>query len=396
MSLPAGSGRSRLPVTSRLRRAVWELRTEGGGPAREALAIGLGVFIGCSPLYGLHLIICWVAGWCLQLNRLKMYLAANISNPFVAPVLLLAELQTGAWLRRGEPHSLTLEAVRNLDPWSFGADLIVGSLVVGGVLGAATGIATYLLARAGADDPEFRALAGRAADRYVGTSVMAWEFARGKLKGDPLYRTVLMDSALPSGGTLVDVGCGQGLMLALLAEAADSFKTGGWPASWAAPPVFDRLVGIETRRRVAALAGRALGDAATIIVGDARHHVPKGSRVVLLFDVLHMIPREDQERLLTATAAALDPGGVILVREPDAAAGWRFAAVRMGNGLKAFVTGNWRQTFDFRTLEEWKACFEDLGLEVQARGAGDGTPFANVLFALSVRESAPGRAPRFG
>ena len=394
MSLPADSGRSRLAVTSHLRRAVWELRTEGSGPIREALAIGIGVFIGCSPLYGLHLLICWVAGWCLRLNRLKMYLAANISNPFMAPLLILAELQTGAWLRRGALHPLTLETVRSIDPWSFGADLIVGSIVVGGVLGLVTGLSTYILARSGGGDPFFRSLVQRAADRYVSTSITAWEFARGKLKGDPLYRTVLLQSGLPSGGTLVDVGCGQGLMLALLAEAADSFRNRAWPESWRPPPVFDRLVGIETRPRVATLARRALADAATIVAGDAREHVPQGSRAVLFFDVLHMIPRVDQDRLLAATAAALDPGGTILVREVDAAAGWRFTAVRAGNGLKAFLTGNWRQTFDFRTIEEWTACFESLGLQVRTQGAGEGTPFGNVLFALTVRNGAPATAVR--
>ena len=95
-------------------------------------------------------------GWCLGLNRLKMYLAANISNPFVAPLLILTELQTGAWFRRGELHALTLDTVRNIDPWSFGADLIVGSLVVGGVLGVLSGTATYFMARAGDDDPVVR------------------------------------------------------------------------------------------------------------------------------------------------------------------------------------------------------------------------------------------------
>jgi uncharacterized protein (DUF2062 family) len=376
-------------VTSRLRRAVWELRTEGSGPGREALAIGLGVFIGCSPLYGLHLLVCWVAGWCLRLNRLKMYLAANISNPFMAPALLLTELQAGAWVRRRELHALTIEAVRHIDPWSFGADLIVGSLVVGGVLGVATGLATYFLARSGADDPMFRSLVLRAADRYVSTSITAWEFARGKLKGDPLYRAVLMGGSLPSGGTLVDVGCGQGLMLALLAEAADLHRVGGWPPTVAAPPVFDRLVGIETRQRVAALASRALGDAATIIAGDARRQMPTSSRVVLFFDVLHMMPPADQERLLAATAATLDRDGVMLVREPDAAAGWGFTAVRLGNAMKAFVTGNWRQSFAFRTVEEWTECFERLGLRVKVQSAGEGTPFGNVLFVLTARALVP-------
>jgi uncharacterized protein (DUF2062 family)/2-polyprenyl-3-methyl-5-hydroxy-6-metoxy-1,4-benzoquinol methylase len=390
MTLATDSGRSRFAITANLRRAVWELRTEGSGAAREASAIGLGVLIGCSPLYGFHLLLCWVAGWGLRLNRLKMYVAANISNPFVAPLLILTEVQVGAWLRRGNLHAVTLEAIRNIDPWMFGGDLVLGSLVVGGVLGGVAGAATYFVARGGGDDPHFLDLVRRASDRYITTSITAWEFARGKLKGDPLYRAVLTNCTPPSGGTLVDVGCGQGLMLALLSEAAESFRDGTWPSSWSAPPVFDRLSGIETRKRVAAIARRALGATASIVEADARDHLLCGVRVVFFFDVLHMMPRADQERLLAATAKALEPQGMILVREPDAAAGWRFRAVHVGNRIKALVTGNWRQTFDFRTREEWTACFERLNFQVRQQGTSEGTPFANVLFALTARDRDPG------
>jgi uncharacterized protein (DUF2062 family) len=375
---------------SRLRRVFWDLRTEGAGPVREAAAIGLGVFIGCSPLYGLHLVLCWAAGWCLGLNRLKMYLAANISNPFVAPLLILAELQTGAWIRRGRFHALTVETVRNIDPWSFGADLVIGSLVVGGILGAVSGSLTYLTARAFATDPVFDALAQRAADRYIATSITAWEFARGKLRADPLYRTVLTQCRLPSGGTLVDVGCGQGLMLALLAEAASASRAGTWPKGVSPPPVFDRMVGVEMRRRVASVAARALAERATIVHGDARAHVTGNARVVLFFDVLHMIPARSQQQLLDLTARGLDEEGLIVVREPDASAGWAFAAVRAGNTLKAVLTGNWRQRFHFRTAREWTALFEGLGFSVEQHSTAEGTPFANVLFVLSRTARAPG------
>ena len=109
-----------------------DLRTEGAGPEREAAAIGLGVFIGASPFYGAHLLLCWIIGRLFHLNRLKMYLAANISNPFVAPWLIFSELQTGAWVRRGELHAVTLDAVRGTNPWVFGLDLLAGSVVVGG------------------------------------------------------------------------------------------------------------------------------------------------------------------------------------------------------------------------------------------------------------------------
>jgi SAM-dependent methyltransferase len=191
-----------------------------------------------------------------------------------------------------------------------------------------------------------------------------------------------------SGGTLVDVGCGQGLLLALLAESAAAWRAGHWPAGTPGPPLFDALVGIELRARAAAIARAALGADATIVDADARRELPQRSSAIAFFDVLHMMPAPDQETLLAAAAAALDRGGAILVREPDRAAGWSFAAVRAGNSLKAFVTGNWSQRFHYRTTAEWTGLFERLGFEVDRRGTGEGTPFANELFVLTARERA--------
>jgi uncharacterized protein (DUF2062 family) len=385
------SSETRAPESARgrLRRLIYELRTEAEEPARAAVAIGLGVFVGCLPLYGLHLPICWVLGRVLRLNRLKMYLAANISNPLLAPLLLFTELQAGAWIRRQDFHDLSVETVRTTDPWIFGADLVVGSVVIGVVLGIAIGTATWLTSRSDRGDPTFAAVMRRASERYVSTSITAWEFARGKMRGDPLYRTVLMSNVLPSGDVLVDVGCGQGLMLALLSDAAASWRRGEW-AGAASPPLFNRLIGIDTRPRVAALAERALGGDATILVGDARTLAPPRCSAVLFFDVLHMMPAADQERLVRDMAGALAPDGIMLVREADAGAGWRFQAVRLGNWIKALAIGHWRQTFHFRTAAEWRACFEGAGFQVHARGTGEGTPFGNVLFVLSRRAVVAG------
>ena len=156
---------------SAFRRTFYDLRTEGQGPGREACAIGVGLFIGCSPFYGFHLLLSWVCGRLLGLNRLKMYLAANISNPIVAPVLLFAEIQTGTWLRTGSFLALTLQTIKAITPWQFGADLLLGSTVIGSVLGCAGGLATYLALRGGHPDPLFDTLARRASDRYVGRAL---------------------------------------------------------------------------------------------------------------------------------------------------------------------------------------------------------------------------------
>jgi uncharacterized protein (DUF2062 family)/SAM-dependent methyltransferase len=371
-------------VSIELRRAFMGLRTEGAGAARETAAVAIGIFIGCLPVYGFHLLLCWIAGVALGLNRLKMYLAANISNPLVAPWLLFAEIQIGAWLRRGSFHPLARDYIVATGLTVFGIDAVVGSLFVGAVLSAVAAAGTYSLVRGSRAERPFAELVRRAADRFLDSSITAWEFARGKLRMDPVYRATLSSELLPSGGTLVDVGCGQGLTLALLTEARLAAERGEWPASWPSPPRFDRLVGVETRRRVAAIARRALDRDAEVIEGDARTVALEPARAMLLFDVLHLLPRDDQESLVAAIAARLEPGGVLLVREADPGGGWRFTAVRAGNRLKAFVMGTWRQqSFEPRTETDWRECFMRHGFHVEMRPMGEGTPFANVLFRLT-------------
>lgn len=370
------------------RRLFHGLRSEGAGAGREATAVGVGVFIGCLPFYGFHLLLCWITGWLFGLNRLKIYLAANISNPLIAPVLIFTELQAGAWLRRGSFHALTLQTAKTTDLSEFGIDVLTGSLTLGAALGAALALVTYLSVRGTADEALFLDLVRGASDRYITASIVAWEFARGKLRGDPLYRSTVCGALLPSGGTLVDIGCGRGLTLAILAEARARHSEGRWPAAWSPPPQFDRLIGIEMRARPAAVARKALGSDATIVHGDARATDVGRCRAVLLFDVLHMLPAGDQETLLATVSAALEPGGVALIREADASGGWRFAFVRAGNRAKALALGHWRQPFHFRTADEWIACLASHGLAGQVKPMSAGTPFANVLFRVTVRAGA--------
>jgi hypothetical protein len=364
----------------RPRKVFRDLRTEGAGRGREAAALGLGAFIGCLPFYGFHLLLVAGIGWLLGLNRLRMYVAANVSNPLMAPPLIFAEIQLGAWLRRRDFHDLTIDAVRNTDPWTFGGDLMLGSVVLGAILGVAIVAGTLAaVSHAPPIPPHLEAVFTAAADRYFDQSITAWEFARGKLRRDPIYRATV-EGALPGGGTLVDIGCGQGLTLAVIVEARRAYTAGMWPGS--PPPLFDRVIGIESRARVAAMARRALGESIEIVHAFAPEGLPERTSAALIFDVLHLMPPVEQDRLLTALFTRSEAGGVVLVREVDAAAGRGFQAVRIGNRLKNLFVGNWRQTFHFRTQDQWRQFFTGRGWEVDTRPMGEGTPFANVLFRL--------------
>jgi len=147
------------------------------------------------------------------------------------------------------------------------------------------------------------------------------------------------------------------------------------------------MIGIEVRRRVAKIARAALEADADVIDADVRTLPLAPARAVLLFDVLQLLPPDDQETLIANMAARLDGDGVLIVREADASAGWRFAAVRFGNRLKLIASGAWRQPFHPRTEAEWRACFSRHGFEADVRPMGK-PPFANVMFRLTAAPAA--------
>jgi hypothetical protein len=101
--------------------------------------------------------------------------------------------------------------------------------------------------------------------------------------------------------------------------------------------------------------------------------------VALLFDVVHLMLAGEQDVLLARIGEAMGPGGLLILREADAAGGWRFRAVRLGNWLCRAVQGQWRRRFHFRTASEWSRRLTELGFTVEAQSMRGRMPFANVV-----------------
>ena len=199
--------------------------------------------------------------------------------------------------------------------------------------------------------------------RYASADRFSRGFARGKLTGDPAYAGVVLGGVLPREGRLVDLGCGRGLLLAVIA-ATDSKL---------------RLLGVERRPAAAAVARRALEGRAEIVEADlGAFEIPPCDAAALL-DVLHYLDRRAQDDLLARVARSLRPGGVVIVREADADAGGRFLAVRFAERCAAIARGDLGQRFAYRGRTAWVAALEALGLEARAMPMREGTPFANDL-----------------
>ncbi|HEY4589438.1 MAG TPA: DUF2062 domain-containing protein, partial [Thermoanaerobaculia bacterium] len=137
---------------------LYKLRTEGMSPGKQAAAVALGVFIGISPLYGLHLALCILLARLFRLNAGLTYLAAHISLPGITPFLILAELETGRRLRGQSYIHVHMHNLRELDLRQAALDLTLGTLAIGGGLAALFALLAWWLARRRQAHPEIEAL----------------------------------------------------------------------------------------------------------------------------------------------------------------------------------------------------------------------------------------------
>ena len=365
----------------------YELRTEGHSPLRTAASVGLGTAIGCLPIWGAHLAICVVLARLLRISRLKTYLAAHINNPLTAPILLYLGFGLGRLIFAGRWPQLTLADLRAGGALGLGRDLLVGSAVLGIVLGSVLATVAWLVASRSRHDSLFKRVREETSRRYTGAGVFHWEFVRGKLRFDPLYRGLLALANLPDRGRLVDLGCGRGIVPAMLQTARALHAEGQWDGSLPAPPRELELHGVERRPALVEVARTANAEGASIECADLTRYEPGAADVVLLLDALHYLEAADQERLIRRIAAGLRRSGVLIVREPDADLGLRFLWTRAGERLAAWTRREWRQRYCYRGAHEWCALFRAHGLEPTARPMWAGTPHGNVL--IEARKPGP-------
>jgi uncharacterized protein (DUF2062 family) len=281
-------------ATRYIRDLLYQLRTEGMSPARQAWAVAVGVFIGCTPFYGFHLALCILFSRLFRLNLGLTYLAAHVSLPGVWPLLVLAQLEIGRRLQGESYVDVKISDLEHLSLRTAGADLLLGSTVVGIILAALLGGLTFWAARRRQLHPEIAALIEEGARRYKDAGMFHWEFVRGKLRHDPLYFNLLRRGFLPPEGLLLDLGCGRGIVFSLLLAARDLHAKGTYPAGWAPPSPSLTFHGIESRPKTAEAARQALAGEATIETGDLRTTDFPTAEAILLLDVLHYLPAPDQ------------------------------------------------------------------------------------------------------
>jgi SAM-dependent methyltransferase len=243
-----------------------------------------------------------------------------------------------------------------------------------------------LSARVGAD-AHWRALVACVSEAYRAADGHAARFAASKLKRDPVFRHVFEHGLIPPGATVLDLGCGQGLLAGCAAAAAEAQRRGDWPAAWGPAPTDIRMIGLELnllQLRRAAAGGLA---AARFVLADMRRADFPPCDVVACIDTLHYMPLSEQDDVLLRARNALRAGGVLLLRVNDASAPLRWRLGLWIDRITRAAQGGGFEPVHGRTLESWCAVLTKLGLEVECRPMNGRLPFANLL--LVARQRAP-------
>lgn len=110
-----------------------------------AKSVALGIFIGMTPLYGLHTVLILFLAVVLKMNKAISYLATHISFPLFIPFIVFACLEVGGvFIENKTPlkfdENMSIETVKNNL-----VQYLVGSFILGTILSIVLGVSTYFL-----------------------------------------------------------------------------------------------------------------------------------------------------------------------------------------------------------------------------------------------------------
>jgi glycosyltransferase involved in cell wall biosynthesis len=188
---------------------------------------------------------------------------------------------------------------------------------------------------------------------------------------------------VPARRSVLELGCGQGLVMERLAPAAT------------------RVVGIDFDARKCRMARNRLRHTTNteIIEGDLIAYLeslaPGAFEVFVLSDTLSSFDRATQEKILRLVGQKLGPGGTFVLSCVDGAAGWK---TRLSRGLSTVIYKGFKlslsasQNFHYGTVDEYRRVLESEGCDTQLHRVHEWPPRPIPHVALVARKRSPSAA----
>lgn len=353
-------------VKTRMRQLTTAVLTERLDPGRAAAAVFIGIFIGIVPIYGFQTLAALGLALLFKLNKPLTLASTFISNPLLQPLLILASLEMGFFLRHGYFHLFKLSDLTGANLKEELFSWFVGSLVLGVIVGAVgavlTAIVVHLYEPA---NPALQARIRSANDIFAQSADLDRYFVWFKLRLDRIFGILAAENM--GTGTAIDLGCGYGMALSFTA-----FGQSG-----------RRLVGCDLNARRVAVARQALRSMnAEVSVEDIRHFQLPPAGLILMLDVLQYLPANEQLALLERCCLALEPQGKLIFRVQDRERGlWSKLTLALDRLLFTYERTGMRPVV--LQIQQYQQVLEKAGMQVETRRFLNRMPLAHILFIAS-------------
>jgi 2-polyprenyl-3-methyl-5-hydroxy-6-metoxy-1,4-benzoquinol methylase len=210
---------------------------------------------------------------------------------------------------------------------------------------------------------DFDELQRKVAARYRPAGRFAFHYVRGKLRRDPVARTLIELATTHDFGDVTDVGCGRGQFAACLLEAG----------------LARSVTGLECQAAHLRQARLAMPDLR--FTGSdqdlSQNAALPAADTILLIDVLYQLDTASQEALLRRAASSARRG--VIIRTADPARGVRSAMTRILELAFRRVWPHAGAHVNARPTGDVVRILTDLGLACTVVPCWAGTPFSNVL-----------------
>jgi len=171
----------------------------------------------------------------------------------------------------------------------------------------------------------------------------------------------LIESCVPARGSILDFGCGYGMLSNLLAERGPE-RT---------------VVGIDMNPKRMSVARRSISNRKNIRfhLGDVGTLAVSSFRAAVMTDVLHHIRDEQVDILLEKVCRCLGPDGLLAILDVDRKPFWKFCITYGIDSLLNPTDRLW-----YRPLGRLEKILNKAGLEVERVIRADrGLPLADIL-----------------
>lgn len=199
-------------------------------------------------------------------------------------------------------------------------------------------------------------------------------YVSSKLRNDPVYPAayeLLRDSAEP----ILDLGCGVGLLAFYLRERGCRQPVLGLDLD-------SRKIGHGQR------IAQAHYPDVDLRYQDVQQALPDFSGNVVLFDVLHYLPLEQQTMLLAQLVERIAPGGMLIIRDCPRDNGPRFWMTYVAEKFAQIVSWNLNTPLHFPSRARISEAFDLDKFEQESRPLWGKSPFNNYLFMFRRRARA--------